>query len=36
VQRERLDERGLKIGTNTDETAIRGFWSHYLSLLDAA
>jgi phenylpropionate dioxygenase-like ring-hydroxylating dioxygenase large terminal subunit len=32
--RERLDQRGLKIGTATDETAMRGFWSHYLSLME--
>jgi fatty-acyl-CoA synthase len=36
LARERLDERGLKIGTATDETAMRGFWSHYLSLMEAA
>jgi phenylpropionate dioxygenase-like ring-hydroxylating dioxygenase large terminal subunit len=34
--RERLDDRGLKVGTATDETAMRGFWSHYLSLMEAA
>jgi hypothetical protein len=33
LQRERLDERGLKVGTATDETGMRGFWSHYLSLM---
>jgi phenylpropionate dioxygenase-like ring-hydroxylating dioxygenase large terminal subunit len=32
--RERLDQRGLKIGTATDETAMRGFWWHYLSLME--
>ena len=31
--RERLDERGLKVGTATDETGMRGFWSHYLTLM---
>jgi phenylpropionate dioxygenase-like ring-hydroxylating dioxygenase large terminal subunit len=36
LARERLDQRGLKIGTATDETAMRGFWSHYLSLMEAA
>jgi fatty-acyl-CoA synthase len=34
--RERIDERGLKVGTATDETAMRGFWSHYLSLMETA
>jgi fatty-acyl-CoA synthase len=34
LARERLDQRGLKIGTATDETAMRGFWSHYLSLME--
>jgi len=23
-----------RIGTATDETAMRGFWSHYLSLME--
>jgi phenylpropionate dioxygenase-like ring-hydroxylating dioxygenase large terminal subunit len=36
LQRELLDERGLKVGTATDETGMRGFWSHYLSLMAAA
>ena len=36
LARERLDQRGLKIGTATDETAMRGFWSHYLSLMETA
>jgi phenylpropionate dioxygenase-like ring-hydroxylating dioxygenase large terminal subunit len=36
LHRERRDERGLKVGTATDETAMRGFWSHYLSLMEAA
>lgn len=36
LHRERTDERGLKVGTATDETAMRGFWSHYLSLMEAA
>ncbi len=34
--RERIDERGLKVGTATDETGMRGFWSHYLTLMGAA
>jgi phenylpropionate dioxygenase-like ring-hydroxylating dioxygenase large terminal subunit len=33
--RERLDERGLKVGSATDETGMRGFWAHYLSLMGA-
>lgn len=33
LQRETVDERGLKIGAATDETGIRGFWSHYLDLM---
>jgi fatty-acyl-CoA synthase len=36
LARERTDERGLRIGTATDETAIRGFWRHYLTLMEAA
>lgn len=36
LHRERTDERGLKVGTATDETAMRGFWAHYLSLMEAA
>jgi phenylpropionate dioxygenase-like ring-hydroxylating dioxygenase large terminal subunit len=36
LARERTDERGLKIGTATDETAMRGFWAHYRSLMAAA
>src|SRR5689334_9344265 len=36
LHRERTDERGLKVGTATDETGMRGFWAHYLSLMAAA
>jgi fatty-acyl-CoA synthase len=36
LQRECVDERGLKVGRATDETAMRGFWSHYLTLMEAA
>jgi len=36
LHRERTDERGLKIGTATDETGMRGFWAHYQSLMEAA
>ena len=35
LHRERTDERGLKVGTATDETGMRGFWAHYLSLMAA-
>ncbi len=33
VHREHVDERGLRVGTATDETAMRGFWSHYRSVM---
>jgi fatty-acyl-CoA synthase len=36
LHRERLDERGLRVGTATDETGMRGFWSHYRALMEAA
>ncbi|TDC99516.1 aromatic ring-hydroxylating dioxygenase subunit alpha [Saccharopolyspora terrae] len=32
--REQVDERGLTIGTATDETGMRGFWSHYKQLME--
>jgi phenylpropionate dioxygenase-like ring-hydroxylating dioxygenase large terminal subunit len=35
LHRERVDERGLKIGTATDETGMRGFWAHYRTLMEA-
>jgi phenylpropionate dioxygenase-like ring-hydroxylating dioxygenase large terminal subunit len=35
LHRERTDERGLTIGTATDETGMRGFWSHYAALMAA-
>lgn len=35
LQRERVDENGFTIGTATDETGMRGFWSHYKSLMEA-
>jgi phenylpropionate dioxygenase-like ring-hydroxylating dioxygenase large terminal subunit len=35
LARERTDERGLRVGTATDETAMRGFWRHYLTLMEA-
>ncbi|WP_433799850.1 aromatic ring-hydroxylating oxygenase subunit alpha [Actinomycetospora sp. CA-084318] len=33
VDREEVDERGLTVGAATDETAMRGFWSHYKDLM---
>ncbi|WP_193427378.1 Rieske 2Fe-2S domain-containing protein [Pseudonocardia sp. EC080619-01] len=33
VDREEIDERGLTIGGATDETGMRGFWSHYKHLM---
>jgi phenylpropionate dioxygenase-like ring-hydroxylating dioxygenase large terminal subunit len=33
LRRERIDERGLRVGHATDETAQRGFWSHYKCLM---
>jgi fatty-acyl-CoA synthase len=32
--RERVDERGLTIGSATDETGMRGFWAHYKALME--
>lgn len=34
MHREEIDENGLRIGAATDETAMRGFWSHYRSLME--
>ena len=34
LMRERVDERGLTIGGATDETGMRGFWSHYCGLME--
>jgi len=34
VHRERLDERGLRVGNATDETGMRGFWAHYRKLME--
>jgi len=36
LHREQVDERGLTIGAATDETGMRGFWSHYRSLMPHA
>jgi phenylpropionate dioxygenase-like ring-hydroxylating dioxygenase large terminal subunit len=33
--REQVDENGFTIGTATDETGMRGFWSHYKLLMEA-
>jgi phenylpropionate dioxygenase-like ring-hydroxylating dioxygenase large terminal subunit len=35
LQRERTDANGFTIGGATDETGMRGFWSHYASLMEA-
>jgi phenylpropionate dioxygenase-like ring-hydroxylating dioxygenase large terminal subunit len=35
LNRERTDEQGFTIGGATDETGMRGFWSHYKTLMDA-
>jgi hypothetical protein len=34
LQRERTDDNGFTIGSATDETGMRGFWSHYKSLME--
>lgn len=36
LNRERVDENGFTIGGATDETGIRGFWSHYRTLMEDA
>lgn len=33
--REGIDERGLTVGTATDEVGMRGFWAHYKTLMEA-
>jgi len=33
--RESVDENGFTVGGATDETGMRGFWKHYLSLMEA-
>jgi hypothetical protein len=35
LKRERTDDDGFTIGGATDETGMRGFWSHYASLMGA-
>lgn len=34
LNRERVDERGLTVGTANDETGMRGFWAHYRTLME--
>ncbi|NKQ54194.1 Rieske 2Fe-2S domain-containing protein [Amycolatopsis sp. K13G38] len=34
LEREVTDERGLRVGTATDETGMRAFWSHYKTLME--
>jgi fatty-acyl-CoA synthase len=33
LHRERVDERGLRVGHANDETAMRGFWAHYRDVM---
>jgi len=35
LHREQIDDNGFTIGTATDEVGMRGFWSHYKSLMEA-
>lgn len=34
--RETIDENGIRTGTATDETGMRGFWRNYKNIMDAA
>ena len=34
IHRETVDENGHPVGTATDETGMRGFWSHYKNLME--
>jgi hypothetical protein len=34
LNRECVDENGFTTGSATDETGMRGFWSHYKSLME--
>jgi phenylpropionate dioxygenase-like ring-hydroxylating dioxygenase large terminal subunit len=36
IHRERVDERGHRVGDATDETPSRGIWRHYRSMMEAA
>lgn len=35
MNREVVDDHGFKTGSATDETGMRGFWSHYKTLMEA-
>jgi hypothetical protein len=35
LNRERVDDNGFTVGAATDETAMRGFWRQYRSLMEA-
>lgn len=35
LNRETFDEKGHPIGSATDETGMRGFWSHYKTLMES-
>jgi len=34
IHRETFDEKGHPVGSATDETGMRGFWSHYKNLME--
>ncbi|MCX8564906.1 aromatic ring-hydroxylating dioxygenase subunit alpha [Mycolicibacterium mucogenicum] len=34
IHRETVDEKGHPVGSATDETGMRGFWSHYKTLME--
>jgi len=34
LNRERVDDNGFTVGSATDETGMRGFWSQYKSLME--
>lgn len=34
IHRETVDEKGHLVGSATDETGMRGFWSHYKNLME--
>jgi phenylpropionate dioxygenase-like ring-hydroxylating dioxygenase large terminal subunit len=36
LNRERVDENGFTVGAATDETGMRGFWSHYKTLMETS
>jgi fatty-acyl-CoA synthase len=35
LARETVDDNGFRIGGATDETAMRAFWQHYKTLMEA-